>query len=162
MPSDLFLSYARIKDEYNGVSQFKEHLEWSLRLQTGNKNFSIFHDKNGIIVGDDFSEIIESELEQAKGLILLYSPTWFSSGYCRKEYKFFKSINSSRPVVRLIWGEVKIESLKDEESKSIYKELEKIHYYPWDINLQYGQWDTPELKIATAKLASEILIQLNK
>jgi hypothetical protein len=162
MTSDLFLSYARIKDMYNGVSQFKEHLEWSLRLQTGKTNFTIFFDKNQIIAGDDFAEIIKSELEQAKGLIILYSPTWFSSNYCKREYKFFKSLNPSRPVIVLKWGEVKIESLEDEESKEIHKELAKINDYPWHINLQYGRWDTPDLKIAAAELASQVLIRLNK
>jgi hypothetical protein len=162
MASDLFLSYARIKDSYDGVSRFKEHLEWSLKLQTGKSNFSIFFDKSQIIIGDDFAEIIENELIQTKALIILYSPTWFSSDYCKREYKFFKSINPSRTIFILKWGEVKIESLEDEEAKTIHKELSVLNYYPWDINLQYGQWDKPELQIETAKLASQILASLNK
>ena len=162
MTSDLFLSYARIKDFYDGVSQFKEHLEWSLRLQTGNQAFSVFQDKNEILVGENFNEIIENELIKTRALIILYSPTWFNSNYCRKEYIFFKKVNPTKPIIVLKWGEVNIESLEDEESIEIHKELAQLNYYDWSINLQYGQWQNPELKIATANLVTQIVELLKK
>lgn len=162
MALDLFLSYARIKDLYNGVSEFKEHLEWSLRLQSGNKEFSVFQDQNEILVGENFNNVIENELISSKALIILYSPTWINSSYCRKEYTFFKSVNQPRPIIVLQWGEVDIDALDNENSIEIHNEISKLNLYIWDINLQYGEWQKPELKIATAKLSAQILKLLKK
>lgn len=162
MTFDLFLSYARIKDSYNGVSKFKEHLEWSLRLQSGNTEFSIFQDRNDILVGENFSTVIENELSGSKALIILYSPTWINSSYCRKEYIFFKSVNPTRPIIVLQWGAVNIGNLPNEDSIEIHKEIAELNHFKWDINLQYGQWQTPKLKIETDKLSSKILELLNK
>ena len=162
MTSNVFLSYARIKDLYNGVTEFKEHLEWSLRLQTGNKAFAVFQDKNDILVGENFSDIIENELSETGALIILYSPTWINSSYCRKEYTMFKTVNPSRPIIVLKWGDIDLETIDNEDSIRIHKELNELNYYEWGINLQYGEWQKPELKIATAKLATQIQKLLKK
>lgn len=162
MKSDLFLSYARIKDLYNGVSEFKNHLEWEFRLQTGNKDFTVFQDKNEILVGEEFDEVIKNGLSNSKALIILYSPTWINSDFCKKEYTFFKKVNPNRPIILLLWGKVDLDSLKDKASIKIHKELSKLNYFEWDIDLQYGKWKSPELKIAAHELVIKILMRLKK
>ncbi len=163
MVCDVFLSYSRIKDQYEGVSKFREHLEWSLRLQSGNTHFTIFQDKRLIEPGDRFDERIMNALDSANALIILYSPTWFTSNWCKEEYRRFTTEEydqgRNRPIIVVKWGKV-INTDFDDETANILDELDRIQHFEWGVNLQYGQWESSDLKIEAAKLSTAILSHL--
>lgn len=157
MPNDVFLSYTHVKDQYDAVSKFREHLENELRKKTGNVALTLFQDKSGIRGGDNWEEKLRSELESARVLIILLSPTWLKSAWCRREYEIYNdssSSKSSRPVVPILWDPIDEKDL-DLKECTVYRGLRELQIVEWD-ELQYENWSEAKLMKATSRLALDI------
>jgi cobaltochelatase CobT len=167
MTCDAFVSYTRIKDVMapSPVSKFVERLENHMRRQTGNVSYSVFQDKTHISPGADWVSRIKSELDSASVLLVLLSPTWIRSDWCKAEYQIFKDSTRAsgrkRLVIPLLWDpfpSYQVLSPTPEENQ-ILNELRQIHHADWS-KLQFDSWSSARPNRAASALATSIIKQL--
>jgi hypothetical protein len=95
-----FFSYAHHDAKINPslISDFTVELEGRVASKLTNARFEIWRDKEGLRTGNRWNEKIEAELRHAHVLIVLLTPRWIDSDYCRREYLFFEEIEASREI----------------------------------------------------------------
>jgi hypothetical protein len=95
-----FFSYAHRDAETDPslIGDFAGRLEDRVDTRLANARFAIWRDKEGLRTGERWNEKIETELRRADVLIVLLTPRWIDSAYCRKEYSIFEEIETSRAV----------------------------------------------------------------
>jgi hypothetical protein len=95
-----FFSYAHHDAETDPqlVSAFTEKLEKRVNSKLTNAYFTIWRDKGGLRIGDRWNERIEAELRGSDVLIVLLTPRWIGSAFCRKEYAVFEEVEDGRGV----------------------------------------------------------------
>lgn len=86
-----FLSYTRLDDEFFGgaITSLRSSLELGVKVVTGNKNFSIFQDQEGIELGQRWQLRLDQEIEAATFFIPILTPSFFNSKACRNELQKF-------------------------------------------------------------------------
>ncbi len=145
------------------VTKFRDHLEIELRKKTGNVSLTVFQDKRGIHGGDKWEQVLEEELDSAKLLLILLSPTWIRSEWCRKEYEKFIASDvrgmNDKCVVPLIWDKVSDIDAITPEQRTLLAQLRTYQVLIWD-ELQYDDWASPEPNRAAGKLAKELKLKL--
>lgn len=159
MACEIFMSYTSVKDLYGAVDEFRDHLQTELRKKTGDVSLAVFQDKRDIHGGDKWAEILSAEIASAKLLLVLLSPTWLRSEWCRREYRLFVSsgtnASTDRPVVPLVWDRVSEDDAKTPEQRSLLAELKNYQMLTWN-ELQYEDWKSPEPNKAAGRLAEEL------
>jgi hypothetical protein len=95
-----FFSYAHHDAETDPplIRQFTTALEMRVNAKLANARFDIWHDKEGLRTGDKWNEEIEREVRGSDVLIVLLTPRWVESDYCRKEYSIFEEIEARRNI----------------------------------------------------------------
>jgi TIR domain len=58
--------------------------------------FEIWRDKEKLQVGDYWDQSIEGAIDSSDIFIVLLTPKWISSDYCRKEFEAFEKIEAAR------------------------------------------------------------------
>jgi hypothetical protein len=158
MACDIFLSYSDLKNLFGAVSEFRDHLENQVQRKTG-KKLTVFQDKRDIHGGNKWADILSSELDSAKLLLILLSPTWLNSEWCRKEYtRFCKSGGSQplRPILPLMWDKICDHHVtKGSEADVIYSELKTYQFLDWSKYTE-ADWKSPDENKAAGELAQEI------
>jgi hypothetical protein len=73
---DAFLSYTRIDDEFRGgaITSLRRLLELGVQVVTGNRNFQIFQDKEGIELGQNWQHRLDQAITDARFLIPMLTP----------------------------------------------------------------------------------------
>jgi cobaltochelatase CobT len=84
-----FFSYTREKDTFQEMSDFFERLRVEVRLRA--PGAEIFRDVSSLAPGQNFSEQIINHIKHADVLIVILSPAWLKSEWCRKEFDLFTS-----------------------------------------------------------------------
>jgi len=86
-----FLSYTRIDDEFFGgkITGLRKTLELGVQVVTGDRNFKIFQDVDGVELGQHWPERLAQALNEATFLIPILTPLFFSSEACREELDRF-------------------------------------------------------------------------
>ena len=150
----MFLSYTRDKDAFNAVTSFHKHFVNELEMAAPGSR--VFLDKENISVGDRFPEKIARGLKDADVLIILVSPKWLSSRWCRKEFELFSKKERARDrqpcILPMLW--VNTPALKRPGNDAIAKELKKLQYTDWR-ELRHETWQNPELLKKVAHLAEK-------
>jgi len=90
MHTAVFISYARIKDQYGGVTKFHSALDKAVK-ERFNMETQVFMDKKGITAGENFNDVIKAQLKEASVLIIFYLRFGYPGRYAGK------SINISNP-----------------------------------------------------------------
>jgi hypothetical protein len=95
-----FFSYAHHDAETDPslIEDFTSELERRVGSKLTNARFAIWRDKEGLRTGERWNEKIETEIRRADVFILLLTPRWIDSDYCRKEYCIFEEVESQREV----------------------------------------------------------------
>jgi hypothetical protein len=95
-----FFSYANhdAKTDPGLITAFTRQLEYSINAKLANARFQIWRDKDGLRTGERWSDTINDELRRAAVLIVLLTPRWIESEYCRKEFAVFAEVEASRRV----------------------------------------------------------------
>ena len=85
-----FLSYVRADDQHEGglISQFRKRLSAEVRMQIG-QDFPIFQDRSDIAWGQNWQARIDETLDTVTLLILVMTPSFFTSAACRQEVTQF-------------------------------------------------------------------------
>jgi hypothetical protein len=97
-----FLSYARNdreNDKHACISRFYEDLDERVRgLKTIREGSAGFFDGQSIQQGADWSNMLGQSLNNCRALLCMYSPAYFISEYCGKEWQVFtERIQSAYP-----------------------------------------------------------------
>lgn len=92
-----FLSYTRIDDQaHDGlISELRNRLEMQVRALTGDRDFRIFQDVDGIKLGEAWEGALERAIETATFFIPILSPSYFASEPCRFELTKFHGRESA-------------------------------------------------------------------
>lgn len=87
-----FMSYVHFDDEHDGgyLTRFCDLLSGEVRMQSG-QDFPIFQDRSDIEWGDNWKRRIDDNLDGATMLIVIMTPNYFKSEYCKKEFSRFRS-----------------------------------------------------------------------
>jgi hypothetical protein len=91
-----FLSYTRIDDEFYGgaITELRKRLELGVRVATGDRGFTIFQDVEGIEFGQHWPSRLEEALAEARFLIPILTPSFFTSKPCREELEKFLELEA--------------------------------------------------------------------
>ena len=86
-----FMSYARFDDQHDAgwLTRFREGLSTEVQAQTGNHNFKIFQDRKDILWGQNFQQRIDDVLLTVPLLLVIITPSFFSSPACLDEVSKF-------------------------------------------------------------------------
>ena len=93
-----FFSYARQDAETDPrlVSALSENLPDRVNGMLTNTQFTIFRDSTHLTTGALWESDIEKALQSSDILIVLLTPRWIDSKWCRNEYLMFEQIESAR------------------------------------------------------------------
>jgi TIR domain len=120
MTCDVFLSYTRIKAQYEDViTPFWKRLQNELQQSVGTST-AIFKDTEDIEVGATWSDVLVENLNSAKVLLFLLSPTWLMSEWCVKEYSTFKEAmarDSRKKVFPVLWTTIDTRDLNEDQKR---------------------------------------------
>jgi len=150
-----FISYTREKDAYDHVvSNFHDRLLNELKLRK--RSSEIFFDKKTIAAGMSFPASIDKGLADADVLIVLLSPAWLESEWCRRELEHFVDFKSKQrkfpAVLPLLWVTVNLASYPRDKLAAF---LAPIQYRDWR-NLRKKKWDSYALRDELDKLADAL------
>lgn len=75
-PSEAFLSYTRLDDEYFGgaITSLRRLLELGVRVVTGDRTFKIFQDIDGIEFGQKWDKRLTEAISTSRLLIPIVTP----------------------------------------------------------------------------------------
>ena len=148
----VFLSYTRNKDQFLKVSAFRKRLEAEIGIRVPGSQ--VFQDKHHFQEGDHFPEVLASELRQSDVLLVLLSPAWLQSEWCRREFALFTddSANTNRlhQILPVLW--VDTPEMTAGSVDPVARVLASINYADWR-DLRYGSWDDPANQMQVGKLA---------
>jgi F-box protein 11 len=84
------MSYARFDDQHDDgqLTAFRERLAAEVRAQTG-EEFAIFQDRTDIAWGQNWQQRITQALDTVTLLLVIITPGFFNSEYCRTEAQQF-------------------------------------------------------------------------
>jgi CheY-like chemotaxis protein len=86
-----FLSYTRLDNEFFGgeITSLRKFLELGVKVVTGQRDFGIFQDIDGIEFGQQWQKILDQAISGARLLMPIITPLFFSSAGCRDELEKF-------------------------------------------------------------------------
>jgi formylglycine-generating enzyme required for sulfatase activity len=95
-----FFSYARDDEQTDPglINGLTIELEGRVNARLVNGRLTIWRDAERLKVGERWDEAINGELRRANVLIVLLTPRWIGSEYCRKEYALFEELEGLRRV----------------------------------------------------------------
>ncbi|MFD7709901.1 TIR-like protein FxsC [Streptomyces sp. NPDC059785] len=127
-----FLSYARSDDRTAYVRRFYEDLLSELELPTiGSRRQPAFRDAECLYLGADWLRGLSRAVGTCKTLVALYSPAYFRSDYCGKEWSAFAGRDSRyqeetgvepHALVPVVWERVPGQLMPDEVKALQYTE----------------------------------------
>jgi hypothetical protein len=137
MSYHIFMSYPRITDERKHVFDICAHLQRELQIKTGDEDLVVFQDRSHLEGGDRWSEKLENELQIAHAFLLLLSPLWLASKWCRKELQVYVSHSrakeTERPIIPLLWDETEPTDARTEEQAEILAMIKARQVVRWDV-----------------------------
>lgn len=157
-----FIGSVSIEDYNGAVSNFLANLEPELFKKSGIA-ISIFRDKQGIQLAEEWEKFIAEQLKSAKILLILLSPTWLTSEPCKSEYEQFRASMDQAPqkkVVALIWDDTKNATLNTEQ-KARLTDVMKYQVLDW-LSHQYDDFKKSEQQAAMGELAANLVAVLKE
>jgi hypothetical protein len=132
-----FFSYAHFdaKASPSLIEALTTKLETLVTAKLINADLSIFYDATRLHTGDRWDPTIDKALRQSDILILLFTPSWLQSEYCRKELLVFEEVERSYggggyvvPILaRPIGGQ---EQHLTSEQRLVHESLKDRQYFP--------------------------------
>jgi len=80
------------------VEAFTTALEQRVNAKLANARFAIWRDVQGLRTGDKWQKKLEEEVRKSDILIVLLTPRWVESDFCRREYAIFEEIEAGKSV----------------------------------------------------------------
>lgn len=135
-----FFSYSHHDAKVDNIliEYLTEKLEDRVTSKLTNARFFIWKDTSNLRVGEKWNDSIENSIVRSSIFILILSPKWLESDYCRKEYLFFESNVESRRqfgeyVVPILIRDLDIQKRHfDTEQKSVFTSINTRQYVRLD------------------------------
>ncbi|MDH6112326.1 tetratricopeptide (TPR) repeat protein [Kitasatospora sp. MAP12-15] len=87
-----FLSYARVDDDGTAIGTFYQDLRAELAARDPEAATQpSFRDTERIFLGADWERVLANAIAGCRAMVALYSPAYFASVYCGKEWTAFRS-----------------------------------------------------------------------
>jgi CheY-like chemotaxis protein len=165
---DAFLSYTRTDDEFHGgaITSLRKFIELGVQVVTGNRNFVIFQDVDGIEFGEQWQKRIDQAITDTSFLIPIITPLFFQSSACRDELEKF--VEHERALARddlilpiyFVTAPLleKTELLKDD---ALASEIHKRHRYDWRSQADLPIND-PKVRVAIRDLCEKIATVISR
>jgi TIR domain len=166
--AEAFLSYTRIDDEYFGgnISGLRKLLELGVQVVTGDREFKIFQDIDGIELGQNWAAKIDCALGSARLLIPILTPCFLGSNACRDELSKFiaheKSMSRDDLIIPIYF--VTVPSLERDEPEvkdALTVELRKRQRYDWRTQSDSPLTELP-VRRAVRDLCQKISVALQR
>lgn len=130
-----FFSYAHLDAEVDPglVEALTTRLAQRITRKLTNARLTIWRDVKGLQTGQRWDDRIGNAVRESSIFIVLMTPKWFESPYCRKEYEIFKQvedgIGTGEFVVPILAHHIEKQlPYFDTEQKATYDELNKRQY----------------------------------
>jgi hypothetical protein len=93
-----FFSYAHHdeKTDPDLISALTTELENRVNAKLLNASFRLWIDRAGLRTGVDWNREIENQIRGASVMIVLLTPSWLGSSWCRREYEIFAQVERER------------------------------------------------------------------
>ena len=89
---DLFVSYAHTDDDDLGMVRALVERVQALQVKLyAPRPPSVFYDRRDIHLGQDWRQRIYEKIGEAKAMLVVLSPAYFESDFCREEWELFKA-----------------------------------------------------------------------
>ena len=167
-PPEAFLSYTRLDDEYFGgaITSLRRLLELGVQVVTGDRNFNIFQDVDGIEFGQKWKKRLTEAIATSRFLIPVVTPLFFQSGPCRDELKQFieheKNLGRDDLILPIYFVTAPVlerpELLKDD---SLASEIGSRQRYDWRVQADLPPND-PQIRRAVRELAQKIATAIER
>lgn len=141
MPPYIFISYARNDEKSSGksFSRFVKDLARELSSLTGEDGDDLCFVDTGMNPGTNWPAALSDALHTARAFIAMYSPSYFKSEFCGKEWTVFS--DRCRPpagrggylplIIPVFWERV------DLSKYSLDPRIAEIQYLRWDLGSKY-------------------------
>lgn len=135
-----FFSYKRNAHTNPWHHKFHDLLTTWLNLEMGDE-YEIFLDKKDIEPGFEFDKVLKRELAKSAVLVPVWSPTYFSSPWCRTEFKAFTDredklgLDRGTLIVPVCFHKEEDKSFPDEAAKMQYMDFRSFaspHAHMWE------------------------------
>lgn len=156
---NIFLSYTRKKDQFLKVSAFRERFEIEVEMRSPGSH--VFQDKQHLLDGSHFPEVLAAELQCADVFLALVSPAWLKSEWCRREFSLFTddATDSSRlhRILPVLW--VDTPDMNPRSLDLVARTMANISYSDWR-DLRYESWEDSTNQRQLGKLAESAIALL--
>ncbi|MCI0467757.1 MAG: toll/interleukin-1 receptor domain-containing protein [Beijerinckiaceae bacterium] len=112
------------------VEAFSAQLEKRVDAKLVNASFKIWRDTENLRAGDYWDECIKAELGAVDILIVLLTPKWISSDYCRNEFSLFElTRNRGSCIVPIYARDIETQAkFLESDQKALYDRLKRIQH----------------------------------
>jgi CheY-like chemotaxis protein len=163
-----FLSYTRLDDEsFRGaITSLRRLLELRVRVVTGDRDFEIFQDIEGIELGQKWQKRLDEAIDASMFLIPIVTPLFFSSDPCRDELaKFLQhERNLGRDDLILPVYFVSTPNLEKPEQRArdeLAQEIASRQLHDWRDEADLDQ-DDPQIRKAIRELANGVAAAMDR
>jgi CheY-like chemotaxis protein len=161
-PPDAFLSYTRIDDQFFGgaITSLRKLLELGVKVVTGERDFDIFQDVDGIGVGQQWQTILDQVIEGTRFLLPIVTPLFFNSPGCRDELQKFlaheKTLGRDDLILPIYYVTAPVLEKPDLLAKDpLATEIAARQRYDWRAQADLAI-DDPKIRTAVRNLAEKI------
>jgi hypothetical protein len=148
----VFMSYTRSKDQFGAVSDFGAHFAQELELHSPGS--TVFQDTKQIETGQRFPEVQKRELLRSDALLMLVSPAWLRSAWCRYKFNTFANVGlelrNMQRMLPVLWVQT---PLSLDSADSVNRALAAMQFDDWT-HLRHQPWTDSESKERIAELAA--------
>jgi hypothetical protein len=126
-------SHSDAEVDPNIVEAFSSELEKRVDAKLVNAKFEIWRDNEKLRAGDYWDECIETAIISVHVFIILLTPKWISSDYCRNEFETFRKAesarNSGRYVIPIYARDIEGQArYLESDQKELYDRIKRIQY----------------------------------
>jgi len=157
-----FLSYTRVDDEFFGgaITSLRKLLELGVQVVSGDRNFKIFQDIEGIEFGQQWQKELDKAISEVKFLIPVITPSFFQSPACCDELEKFiqreKTIGRDDLILPVYYVTTPLlEKSNLLRADPIAMEISKRQRYDWRTQADLPVTD-PQVRVSVKGLAEKI------
>ena len=164
-----FLSYVHEDDTAASgrITELRRRLVAEIQLQRG-AAFSIFQDRDDIIVGEQWRNRIENSIDETTLLVAIITPAFLNSENCRAEIELFvdreRRLGRDDLIIPILY--IDTPELKDSDDE-IAALISKRQWFEWT-DLRFEDFESSKVRREMARLAQQVIkaiqrsIQSNK
>jgi len=159
------MSYAH-RDNWDGrLTRLRERLSREVSILRG-EDFEIFQDSEHTLLGQNWRERIETSLDEAMFFIVIVTPSFLNSDYCRAELERFltreRTLGRNDLILPVYYVEAPLlEEEQERRTNRLAQAIQDHQYFDWR-QLRSQPWSSQNVRKALGRLAIEVHYALNR